>query len=248
MQTINGVLMLWEELKFEQEYLITAHLNQDPLENQFSIVRNNRGSYEKNPSALRFSNNLSLCVFQHIPAPQTSGYDVSDAVNLLHSTILPISITDEEEDIPTIEIEEMLFEQSKTILSVPDIAEDESEDENGEEENDDTEMKDKNKIIIESLTEIEDKNKLIESVSVAERMEMCSIGYLSGFVAHRIKKFKCSTCAEYSSTTIEPNEKDRPTTSLIHFRAFKCSEDNTLLFGHISLYHRKHLKMISLCY
>lgn len=54
--TINGVIDVgwWNELQFEQEYLITSHLNQDPLENQFSIVRNNRGKYEKNPSTLRF--------------------------------------------------------------------------------------------------------------------------------------------------------------------------------------------------
>lgn len=66
LQTINGIIMVWDDLKDSLTYLFTSHLNQDPFENQFPIVRNNRGSYEKNPTALRFVKNISLCIFQNI--------------------------------------------------------------------------------------------------------------------------------------------------------------------------------------
>lgn len=84
-QTINGILELWSTLKNtpEQKYLITSHFNQDPLENIFAVVRNNRGSYERNPSALRLARNLKLITFQQMIAPDNSGYEDSNSESLL---------------------------------------------------------------------------------------------------------------------------------------------------------------------
>lgn len=42
-QTINGILQLWDDRKTEFPYLITSRLNQDPIENLFSKIRQKRG-------------------------------------------------------------------------------------------------------------------------------------------------------------------------------------------------------------
>lgn len=48
--TIKSVLMLWEHLKKKEvKYLLTGFLNQDPLENFFSVIRN-RGGYNPSPT------------------------------------------------------------------------------------------------------------------------------------------------------------------------------------------------------
>lgn len=52
-QTINGLLLLWDETKESNPYLITSRLNQDPIENLFSKIRQRRG-YDPNPSARYF--------------------------------------------------------------------------------------------------------------------------------------------------------------------------------------------------
>lgn len=83
-QTINGICLLWENVKDQQTFLLTARLNQDPLENVFSIVRNNKGSYEKNPSVYRFQTNIKLICFHNMVPPSNSSYNVSDAKNLLN--------------------------------------------------------------------------------------------------------------------------------------------------------------------
>ena len=50
-QTLQGIKELWENIKQEQPYLLTGYLNTDPQENLSSIIRMNRGSYERNPSS-----------------------------------------------------------------------------------------------------------------------------------------------------------------------------------------------------
>lgn len=53
--SITSVLQLWEELKKEgTSFLLTARLNQDPLENEFSIIRQ-RGGWNLEPTPAQFS-------------------------------------------------------------------------------------------------------------------------------------------------------------------------------------------------
>lgn len=52
MQTINGILLL--KTKSNIEYLLTSRLNQDPLENYFSIIRASNTN-NKNPSVFEFN-------------------------------------------------------------------------------------------------------------------------------------------------------------------------------------------------
>lgn len=68
-QTLNGVIQLWNHIKSDDQlYLLTSHLNTDCLENTISVVRNNRGSYEKNPSSFRLHKNLKQMSFYNIMA------------------------------------------------------------------------------------------------------------------------------------------------------------------------------------
>lgn len=52
--TIKSILLLWNELKSRgMKYLLTGFLNQDPIENFFSVVRN-RGGYNPTPTVRQF--------------------------------------------------------------------------------------------------------------------------------------------------------------------------------------------------
>lgn len=241
LQTITGIGLLWNDLKQEQDYLITSHVNQDPLENQFSIVRNNRGSYEKNPSAERFACNLSLCIFQNIAPPKTSGYEISDADNLF-SMDKPSNknnstdIIPEEEEKKTkcteiipgedygnlLKVENEIYLKTAGNISIPD--------DNLIYDADD----DVDQYFEKSFEESED---CLESTP-ADNLQKCSVNYLCGFVANRIKKFKCNTCTEFSSL---PNQIAESTTEvdenlkLIQLRAYECSKEKNLLYGHLTI-------------
>ncbi|XP_031358890.1 uncharacterized protein LOC116182497 [Photinus pyralis] len=61
--TINAILLLWEDLRFEDyKYLVTSFLNQDPLENFFSVVRH-RGGYNPYPTVQNFRKSMQLNIF-----------------------------------------------------------------------------------------------------------------------------------------------------------------------------------------
>ena len=50
-QSVNATLQLWDDLREEDiTFLITSRLNTDSLENFFSILRMQGGSYNRNPS------------------------------------------------------------------------------------------------------------------------------------------------------------------------------------------------------
>lgn len=88
-QTINAIRMLWNNtLIGSQTYLLTGHLNQDPLENIFSLVRNDRGSYEKNPSSHMFHSNMKHLCFHSLYSGNNTSYDVSSAETLLNMSDL----------------------------------------------------------------------------------------------------------------------------------------------------------------
>lgn len=65
-QTINGILNFFEEEKSnnnEVSFILTNRLNQDTLENLFSIMRQ-KGAYNKNPTARTIRTSFrSTCIF-----------------------------------------------------------------------------------------------------------------------------------------------------------------------------------------
>lgn len=200
--------------------MLTSHLNQDPLENQFSIVRNNRGSYEKNPTAFRFVKNISLCIFQNIQPPKTSGYETPETQTLFSLEKLNnfTPILEEEVDIKQTYLEDEVFNQTSHVLSdVPD----------------EFSKIDWDDDLFEYETE--EKNHLKESEEVKsplENLKSCSLAYLCGFIAYRIKKFNCSACNKYSSIL---EDTGRQSTTLVRMRAYKCSNEPDLSTGHLCI-------------
>lgn len=63
--SIKSILMLWDDLKtnYDVKYLMTSFLNQDPLENFFSVIRT-RGGYNPMPSVRQFR--ISLQYYANI--------------------------------------------------------------------------------------------------------------------------------------------------------------------------------------
>ena len=71
-QTIVAVLGLWEDVEQEGvQFLLTSRLNQDPLENEFSVARQRCG-YERNPSASQFRRNLRHRIHLVLMKPPSS--------------------------------------------------------------------------------------------------------------------------------------------------------------------------------
>lgn len=168
-QTINGVLSLWYYVSRdpEQHFLITSHLNQDPIENNISMIRTNRGSYEKNPSAFRVCRNLKIICFQNLKSSSYSGYECSNSTNLLEQTSrtsLNTSITCEIDD-------------DETSLETIEAAIEDHE------END-----------IKDILEIINENKIIKCVALKNCANAYVAGW---FAHKFISKNKCVFCKNY---------------------------------------------------
>lgn len=110
---IKGLLQLWDELhsKYKLSYLLTNRLNQDCLENLFSIIRG-KGGHRDNPDACQFRSAFRQVMVDAIMVPSagancqedidtflvtlnnigTSGFAKS-AVNVTHSSLpIPVSV------------------------------------------------------------------------------------------------------------------------------------------------------------
>lgn len=79
--------MLWESMRKENSlYLITHHLNQDPLENFFAILRN-RCRNNDNPSAMEFRRNLQYTMTANLMKPPIgTNCEIDDTNSLLLTT------------------------------------------------------------------------------------------------------------------------------------------------------------------
>lgn len=70
--SINSILMLYEEeLKNGTEFLLTSRLNQDPLENFFSVIRQ-KGGFNLNPTARAFRTSFRSCTINNLVKPPSS--------------------------------------------------------------------------------------------------------------------------------------------------------------------------------
>lgn len=110
--TMNALEGLWEYLSStssQQKYLLTAHLNQDPLENSISTLRSNRGSYEQNPSALRLNRNLKQICFQDVTVAEMSGYNDAHSKNLFPDDFKKYANIVLDAEVHEIESGELLF-------------------------------------------------------------------------------------------------------------------------------------------
>ncbi|KAF4519968.1 hypothetical protein B566_EDAN005468, partial [Ephemera danica] len=85
MLTIRSVLCLWREMKSIdcKSFLLTNRLNQDALENLFSILRQRSGS-NNNPTCAQFRQNMqSVCNMSLMKPPRTSNCEADGDSSLL---------------------------------------------------------------------------------------------------------------------------------------------------------------------
>ena len=77
---INALQMIWSVLKSEYKlsFLLTSRLNQDSLENLFSVIRG-RGGHRDNPGPIHFQSAFKQVMVQNIVMPAASGNCKADA-------------------------------------------------------------------------------------------------------------------------------------------------------------------------
>ena len=63
-QTLNGLMGLWNDLKNDIGFMLTNRFNQDPLENTFSSVRS-IGGFSDNPNCTQFRNSIQAIIVQN---------------------------------------------------------------------------------------------------------------------------------------------------------------------------------------
>lgn len=168
--TINSILMLWEDLQKENcKFLLTNFLNQDCLENCFSVVRS-RGGYNPTPSIKQMRIALQNIINIRLPMAVDSGncefddnvenLDISDDINhktskASTSSVSPGSIA---ADFKNCEIDENL-ENLNESSKVP--------------------------MMTSSKTTAPEINNL----------EICSVAYIAGYVSYKlIKDTDCENC------------------------------------------------------
>lgn len=81
--TIKAILLLWDDLQNSNwTYLLTSRLNQDPLENCFSVLRS-RGGYNPQPTVKQFRQALQHNMFIKLQDPISSSNCEKDDHELL---------------------------------------------------------------------------------------------------------------------------------------------------------------------
>lgn len=70
-QTVRGVLLLFESEKTKNKFILTNRLNQDVIENLFSIYRQ-KGGYNRNPTARQFRMSFRSNAINSLIRPPTS--------------------------------------------------------------------------------------------------------------------------------------------------------------------------------
>jgi len=95
-QTINGVLQFFEgEKSNEILFLMTNRLNQDILENFFSILRQ-KGGYNKNPTSRTIRTSIrSSCIFSLCAPKGTNCEETEETNDSILINVCPSSITSE---------------------------------------------------------------------------------------------------------------------------------------------------------
>ena len=190
-QTLLGVQLMWEYLKSnEQNYLLLAHLNTDVAENVFSMVRSNRGSYERNASAWRFIRNLKQIMFQHLLSAERSGYADADAEPLL-------SIGNYEDPMDI----KLAAEKKQYKMKVP---------------IEDHLLETPLKSSLDDRNEQIDTDKANKDM-VAKKLQKAAAVYYAGFAAAKLKKtLKCEACSQNMINEDEIREQ----TLLTELRAY----------------------------
>ena len=208
-RNINCLKLLWEELstKYGFEYLATRRLNQDGLENYFSILRNSSG-HNDHPTSSIFQNVIHGLITNHVMQVAVAGSNCEDDLTPLlesceNSTNNSKAATGTASN--TNLVQTGVTESSDAEdLALPSIGSDELsveiiDDELGESINDET------TVFITSVTvhlrhptpktadfllaEVFD-----EKLSMKVACQRQRIAYMAGFIKEKMKKHECNLC------------------------------------------------------
>lgn len=169
--TINSILSLWSELKCQGiKYLLTSFLNQDPLENFFSVVRH-RGGYNPTPSvrqcriAIQHNMNIRLQM-----AVDTGNCQIEDT-DLMELPLEDLPDQTKSQDDPGAAGESRREDCRTEIISVDN------------EENQD--------VGAEEINTAKDSEKKKDTIT----LETCSNIYVAGYLINKIvRKTSCHHC------------------------------------------------------
>lgn len=209
------------------------------MENSISILRRCKGSYERNPSALRLSRNLRQIAFQNLAPSASTSYNISDCETVLNEATVSALPQDEYyefevgEDAQCEEIDDFV----KYICDDKNNANDhETTDEESYQEvylvlDDDDESIEKGTEDIDDTTEVEKKSSLNTHATV----------YFAGYVANKlIKNYNCAQCTKY---LLRQTENEKIDDYLIKLRAFKSSQTNSV-YGNLRVPSQEFVKFI----
>lgn len=180
--SINAIIGLfnsensnWQNINIDKSktfFLLTNRLNQDPLENMFSIVRQKNG-YNKNPTARVFRSCFAnICSFSLMKCSELCNCEEDNDEYLTVNSL------------------------ENCNLSSPDLTCSQSNSQNNLNENiifdEDEELLIDSSVSSNILLEINSKDQLFNQPVT---LETCSVFYFVGYLAKKcIKKFNCSNC------------------------------------------------------
>lgn len=101
-QTINGILLLWDDLKGDFDFLLTNRCCQDPLENLFSQIRQRR-EFEPNPSVMNFRQALQTIMGASLRKDVESNYEDDKDIYLVTTSSITRSSIQQVQEVPDIE-------------------------------------------------------------------------------------------------------------------------------------------------
>lgn len=167
--SIRSILLLWDDLKKEGvKYLLTGFINQDALENFFSVIRN-RGGYNPMPSVRQFRISMQHNMFIRLQTGVESANCQDDEAETLDVNEQSLLVDETQSDEEFIE-----NEMSEIDISQPSTSE-----------------------LVQQI-KLNNADLTIPPVlSNCENLESGSTVYLAGYIAFKLlKKYNCKTCIE----------------------------------------------------
>nr|CAI5847402.1 unnamed protein product [Callosobruchus analis] len=211
--TIKAVSILWDNLQKGVKYFLTFCLNQDPLENLFSVIRN-RGGYDPQPTAREFRIALQHNMHIRLQNSNSSNCEVDDN-ELLDATDLN---TDCNEDCNNIE----------AIFQSLDSSQEHLEQCSQPLGNSDATCPDTEDIDL-LITEIKAAQEYFSSALGSDNeespfpLESCSVAYIAGYLGKfLIDKVNCPCTAE--NVSLDAMDLSHTDTLIFH-RDFGNEED-----------------------
>lgn len=244
--TINAILQFSEEQENECRYLLTNRLNQDALENLFSIYRQ-KGGYNRNPTArllrcffrINVINSLMKSEASNCEADEDNNLTISNSAESTGNTEIKKNNCPKTDSAPCAENTELSAQSTADSLNSSRPTSDDSNLPRGQ------------------MTTTYEETYVPEETITSE---VCSVAYFAGYLARKCtKQYECSSCKDLLIEQTKLTEKryllilnktygnicdistglHAPTVDFLHI-VDKCLNVFEQLFPEI--YHEKQLK------